>query len=126
MQGETTKVIKRNCGLNVYPYVLLAYQSDINTEKKAAGGEKDFSSQLLWQPLTAVYEPLEMFNTLYKAHVLKALGWGWSMDTVPKGPTPLFLWDTWKLVPLAASVWAVDHRLISLTKRGRIKMSRAH
>jgi len=45
-------------------------------EGKAAGGEKDFSSRLLWQPPAAVYEALEMYNTLYKAHVLKALGRG--------------------------------------------------
>lgn len=43
---------------------------------KAAGGEKDFSSQLLWQPPAAVYEALEMYNVLYKTHVLKAPGQG--------------------------------------------------
>lgn len=43
---------------------------------KAAGGERDHSAQLLWQPTAAVYEALEMYNMLYKIHVLKALGWG--------------------------------------------------
>lgn len=29
------------------------------------------------------------------------------MNAVPEVPTPLLLWNTWKLVPLAASVQAM-------------------
>lgn len=90
-------------------------------EGKAAGGEKDFSSRLLWQPLAAVYEALEMYNTLYKTHVLKALGQGGSMEVDPTAPTPLYLRDTWKLVPLAAECAGCGSQTHPCSKEGKSK-----
>lgn len=100
---------------------MLVYPSGHNTEGKAAGGERDYSSRLFWQPPAAVYKALEMYNELYKAHMLKALGFGGSMDEDPTALTLLYLRDTWKSVTIAA-----DHRPIPAAERERVKMSGAH
>lgn len=87
---------------------------------KAAGEEKDFSSPLLWQPPTAVYEALEMYNTLYKTHA-EGSGPRWSIDEDPTAPTPLYLQDTWKLVPLAAECEGCGSQTHSCGKEGKSK-----
>lgn len=90
-------------------------------KEKAAGGERDHSAQLLWQPTVAVYEALEMYNMLYKIHVLKALGWGGSMDVYPTALTLLYLWDTWKLVPLDAECVGCGSQTHPSSREGKSK-----
>lgn len=104
---------------------MLVSPSDHNTEGKAAGGERDYSSRLLWQPPAAVYEALEMYNELYKAHMLKALGLGGSMDVDPTALTPLYLRDTWKSVPLAAERAGCGSQTHPCSREGKSKNVRS-
>lgn len=57
--------------------------------------------------------------------MLRALCPGWPMNAVPKVPTPLLLWDTWKLVALAPSAQAMGSQthLCNREKSKNIKSS---
>lgn len=118
-------MIKRNCGLTAYPCILLVYPSDHNMEGKAAGGERDYSSRLLWQPPAAAYKALEMYNELYKAHMLKALGLGGSTDVDPTALTPLYQRDTWKSVSIAAECTGCGSWTHCCSREGKSKNVRS-